>query len=52
MPRKKKDPNQMDDRELLSQVFPERIIRRVEEELGLRTASNDKASEQEPPDKG
>ncbi len=38
MPRKKpkKNIDEMTDRELLRQVFPERVVRRVEEEIGLR----------------
>jgi len=34
MPKKpKKKPSEMSDRELLRAVFPERVVRRVEEEL-------------------
>jgi hypothetical protein len=34
MPRKpKRDPNELTDRELLREVFPERVAKRVEEEL-------------------
>lgn len=33
MPKKKRDPNEMSDRDLLKEVFPERVIVRIEEEL-------------------
>ena len=51
MPRKKKDPNEMTDRELLRSVFPEKVVRRIEEEVDALNA--DKSGDQgtPPPDK-
>jgi len=41
VPKKKKvDPNQMDDQELLRQVFPERVVKRIEEQLRPYRDSN------------
>jgi len=50
MPRKKKDPNEMTDAELLRQVFPERVAKEIEKEVGLRNA-DDHDPDSDPPDK-
>jgi hypothetical protein len=50
MPRKKKDPNEMTDRELLRSVFPEVVVRRIEEELGALNAEKSGDSDSAPPD--
>ena len=43
MPEKKKrDPNELSDRDLLREVFPERVAKRIEEELNpYRADDND-----------
>ena len=41
MPRKKKDPNEMTDAELLRTVFPERVAKEIERKVGLRNAEDD-----------
>jgi len=51
MPGKRKNANQMDDRELLRAVFPERVVRRVEEEIGLRNPEQKRDSDGSHPDK-
>ena len=55
MPRKKKNPNEMTDAELLRQVFPERVAREIEREVGLRnieeeTEERDHDSDSDPSD--
>jgi hypothetical protein len=44
MPRKRplRDPNHLSDRELLREVFPERVIKRVDEELSPYRDDDDK----------
>lgn len=51
MPRKKKDPNEMTDRELLRSVFPEVVVRRIEEEVGLLNAEKSGDPGAPPPEK-
>lgn len=51
MPDKKKKPNEMDDRELLRAVFPERVARRLEEEAGLKPREDTDDSDDQPPSK-
>ena len=52
MPRKKKDPNEMTDRELLRQVFPERVVKALEHEIEMRNAdTNDPDQPPGSPDK-
>jgi len=51
MPGKRKNANQMDDRELLRAVFPERVVRRVEEEIGLRNPDETRDSDELNPNK-
>ena len=45
MPRKKplRDPNKLSDRELLREVFPERLVKRLEEELDPYRDDEDKS---------
>ncbi len=45
MPRKKKTANEMSDRELLRQAFPEVVVRRIEEELDRVNAEKSGDSE-------
>ncbi len=51
MPRKpKKNIDEMTDRELLRSVFPERVVQRVEEEIGLRNPTPAPDSANQTPD--
>ena len=51
MPRKpKKVIDEMTDRELLRSVFPEKVVRRVEEEIGLRNPVPAPDSDDQTPD--
>lgn len=34
MPQKKKDPNEMNDHELLERVFPKRVVKAIEQAVG------------------
>ena len=49
MPRKKKDPNEMSDRELLRTVFPERVAKEIEREVERLNSEDDKADSDSPP---
>ena len=45
MPRRKKDPNEMTDQELMESVFPKRVVREINREIGKEP------KDESPPDK-
>lgn len=51
MPNRKKKPNpdEMSDRDLLRAVFPERVAQRLEEEAGLKSREDTDDERREPP---
>jgi hypothetical protein len=50
MPRKRKDVNEMTDREIMEDVFGKRVVRRLYEEFDLRDPENDSDTGSTPTD--